>query len=99
MDELSNLELLELVALERMFGRRWKAWLRALWDRAITTNDSEVTLYRLRNTHGPTWLQSFNLGKVAHARRFELDRLDQRRLELERANARARLAMGGGSRG
>lgn len=46
-----------LVAFAAKEGRRWKQRLAGLW---LTGSGQEGELLRrLRNTHGPTWLQAF----------------------------------------
>ncbi|TGT76170.1 MULTISPECIES: hypothetical protein [unclassified Mesorhizobium] len=56
-------ELLEFAAVE---GKNWKSILqRESWWRGIPCRDKHgreyVTLYGLRNTHGPSWLMSYRL--------------------------------------
>jgi len=46
-----------LAAFAALHGRRWKAELRRQWEAAST----EPELHRLRNTHGPTWLDRYRL--------------------------------------
>ena len=51
----AELEALEYYAAKN--GRRWKSKLSDAWMRA--DDDLPVLLYRLRNTHGPSWLAGF----------------------------------------
>jgi hypothetical protein len=47
-------------------GRYWKAALRDLWEnfhKGRDWDDAATILYRLRNSHGPTWLVQFRLPK------------------------------------
>lgn len=41
----------------RTHGRTWKNELRRHWERASLSG----TIHALRNSHGPSWLQSFRL--------------------------------------
>lgn len=43
-------------------GRRWKSILNHVWMGGAPHDDGG-TLRRLRNSHGPTWLQSYRLPK------------------------------------
>ena len=43
-------------------GRRWKSILNNVWMGGALYDDGG-TLRRLRNTHGPSWLQSYRLPK------------------------------------
>lgn len=52
-------ELAAITAFAKEHGRTWKADLRDLWMRAA----APATLHRLRNTHGPSWLESFQIPK------------------------------------
>ena len=44
-------------------GRRWKSILGDVWMAGPPHDDGGI-LRRLRNTHGPTWLQSYRLPKA-----------------------------------
>ncbi|SCB37455.1 hypothetical protein [Rhizobium hainanense] len=44
-------------------GRRWKSILGNVWMGGPPHDDGGI-LRRLRNTHGPTWLQSYRLPKA-----------------------------------
>ncbi|ULJ82744.1 hypothetical protein MF410_34520 (plasmid) [Rhizobium sp. C104] len=48
-------------------GRRWKSILNHVWMGGAPHDDGG-TLRRLRNSHGPTWLQSYRLPKRYAAR-------------------------------
>lgn len=50
-------QLAALVRLKRAHGAAWKRELGAAWMRA----SAEPVLHRLRNTHGPAWLDRFTL--------------------------------------
>lgn len=45
-----------LAAFAAVHGRRWKAELHRQWEAA----SAEPELHRLRNTHGPTWLDRYH---------------------------------------
>jgi hypothetical protein len=66
---LTDLELIELRTFADVEGKRWKHILQMeYWWRGIPVRDKHgceyPTLYGLRNTHGPSWLQDFHLPKV-----------------------------------
>lgn len=44
-------------------GRRWKSILNNVWMGGAPYDDGGI-LRRLRNSHGPTWLQSYRLPKA-----------------------------------
>jgi len=52
-------QLAALAAFAARHGRYWKAALRRQWERAGAAPE----LHRLRNTHGPTWLDNYRLPK------------------------------------
>jgi hypothetical protein len=67
-DKLRALTADELDALRswaKQHGRCWKVPLRALWSFAVVTEntstdvDRDTTVYCLRNSHGPSWLNGF----------------------------------------
>lgn len=41
-------------------GHNWKSKLREMWETG-TVDESYQTLYRLRNSHGPSWLDAYRL--------------------------------------
>ncbi|PDT01452.1 hypothetical protein CO666_25500 [Rhizobium chutanense] len=51
-----------LQAYAARHGRRWKSILNNVWMGGAPYDDGG-TLRGLRNTHGPTWLQSYRLAK------------------------------------
>lgn len=55
--DLSPEQVADLQAYAAKHGRTWKAKLRDEWMRA----SASPTLHHLRNTHGPSWLDSFRL--------------------------------------
>ena len=57
--ELEPQQQAALAAFAAVHGRYWKTELRRLWERA----EAEPDLHRLRNTHGPTWLDRYRLPK------------------------------------
>lgn len=58
-------ECIELRAFAAERGRKWKAELQAeSWWRGIPMR-GYPTLYGLRNSHGPEWLEAFDLGSIA----------------------------------
>lgn len=66
---LTEQELSELRRFASVEGKRWKQVL--MWDywmRGIPVRDKKgdeyPTLYGLRNTHGPSWLDSLKLPKA-----------------------------------
>lgn len=52
-----------LLAYAARRGRRWKSILNNVWMGGAPHDDGGI-LRGLRNTHGPTWLQSYRLPKV-----------------------------------
>ena len=52
---LCQIEALQLFA--RTHGRSWKSRLRTEWSNAT----ADPLLHRLRNTHGPLWLERYRL--------------------------------------
>ena len=52
---LCQIEALQLFA--RTHGRSWKSRLRTEWSNAT----ADPLLHRLRNTHGPRWLECYRL--------------------------------------
>lgn len=61
---LTNEELAELTAFAKSEGRKWKHTLMyEYWMRGLPVRGFPL-IYGLRNTHGPTWLDSFKLPKV-----------------------------------
>lgn len=45
-------------------GHNWKSKLRAMWETG-TVEECYQTLYRLRNSHGPSWLDGYRLPQEA----------------------------------
>ena len=69
---LTETELREIKAFAAVEGRRWKDVLqRESWWRGLPCRDKSgtdyPTLYGLRNTHGPSWLDRFKLPKEDRA--------------------------------
>jgi hypothetical protein len=63
---LPRLTLEQLEALIRYadeHGRTWKSQLNHEWMNGTCSGE----VYRLRNTHGPSWLVSFSLRKAVKA--------------------------------
>ena len=58
---LTDRETAALTDLAREHGPRWKAKLSTLWMRAA----AQPTLHCLRNSHGPAWLESFEMEQPA----------------------------------
>ncbi|WP_018240814.1 hypothetical protein [Ensifer sp. BR816] len=54
-----------LEAYAARHGRYWKSVLNRVWMGG-PPHDDAGTLRRLRNSHGPTWLQSYRLPKPQH---------------------------------
>jgi hypothetical protein len=54
----TQMQLEALREWRRLFGRTWKASLRAEWE---SGRISSPELQALRNTHGPRWLAKFKL--------------------------------------
>ncbi|MQW86378.1 hypothetical protein [Sinorhizobium saheli] len=53
-----------LQAYAAKHGRRWKTILNRVWM-GEPPRDDAGTLRRLRNSHGPSWLQSYRLPRAA----------------------------------
>ncbi len=60
---LSTDQEAELLAYAARHGRRWKSILNNVWM-GRPPHDDDGILRGLRNTHGPTWLQSYRLPKA-----------------------------------
>jgi len=52
-------EMSALIAFRHARGRKWKAKMRAGWERANANGALPSILYALRNSHGPYWLARF----------------------------------------
>lgn len=63
---LSDDQKAALQAYADRHGRRWKSILSEVWMGGPPHDDGGI-LRGLRNTHGPTWLQSYRLPKSALA--------------------------------
>ncbi|AUX79315.1 hypothetical protein [Sinorhizobium fredii] len=59
-----------LQAYAAKHGRRWKSVLNHVWMGG-PPHDDTGTLRGLRNSHGPTWLQSYRLPKTQAARKAD----------------------------
>ncbi|WP_245269838.1 hypothetical protein M728_005351 (plasmid) [Ensifer sp. WSM1721] len=55
-----------LQAYAARHGRRWKSILNAVWMGGAPHDDGGI-LRGLRNSHGPTWLQSYRLARGSSA--------------------------------
>lgn len=67
--ELTEVEMIELLTFADVEGKNWKQVLqKESWWRGIPVRDRHgceyPSLYGLRNTHGPTWLDKFRLPKT-----------------------------------
>jgi hypothetical protein len=60
---LSTDQVAALLAYAAKHGRRWKSILNNVWMGGLPHDDGRILL-GLRNTHGPTWLQSYRLPKA-----------------------------------
>ncbi len=60
---LSTEQEAALLAYAARHGRRWKSILNNVWMGGPPHDDGGI-LRGLRNTHGPTWLQSYRLPKA-----------------------------------
>jgi hypothetical protein len=58
--ELTTPQKLILKAWIARHGRSWKIKLREVWAKANPDDEGRV-LYRLRNTHGPEWLDKIQV--------------------------------------
>jgi hypothetical protein len=58
---LTDREVAALTEFAREHGPRWKYALETLWYRAA----AQPTLHCLRNSHGPAWLESFQMEQPA----------------------------------
>lgn len=58
-------EALKLLAENNPF--RWKKQLRDFWERGLSDgSELQTTLYGLRNSHGPSWLTSYRISRLAN---------------------------------
>jgi hypothetical protein len=62
--ELDAEQVAALQAYDTRHGRRWKSILNHVWMGGAPCDDGG-TLRRLRNTHGPSWLQRYRLPKAS----------------------------------
>jgi len=60
--ELDGEQVAALQAYAARHGRRWKSILNNVWMGGAPYDDGGI-LRRLRNTHGPSWLQRYRLPK------------------------------------
>lgn len=65
-----------LQAYAAKHGRRWKSTLNRVWMGEAPRDDAG-TLRRLRNSHGPSWLQSYRLPKTGLPDRDAVARADR----------------------
>lgn len=56
-EPLTTEQLTALRQFAKTHGRYWKAELRGHWERASLSG----TIHALRNSHGPSWLNSYRL--------------------------------------
>lgn len=61
--ELGGAQVAALQAYAARHGRRWKSILSNVWMGGAPYDDGGI-LRRLRNTHGPSWLQRYRLPKA-----------------------------------
>lgn len=61
--ELDAEQVAALQAYAARHGRRWKSVLNNVWMGGAPYDDGGI-LRRLRNTHGPSWLQRYRLPKA-----------------------------------
>lgn len=55
-----------LIWFAEKHGRNWKRALRQMWMHGShMSSESAIILYTLRNTHGPSWLASYQPPKPA----------------------------------
>jgi hypothetical protein len=61
--DLDDEQVAALQAYAARHGRRWKSILNNVWMGGAPYDDGGI-LRRLRNTHGPSWLQRYRLPKA-----------------------------------
>jgi hypothetical protein len=60
---LTRDEISELVSFKIAKGQSWKTLLSETWERGVVLQQFP-SLYSLRNSHGPSWLEALDLRKL-----------------------------------